>query len=807
MRRCRRVRHGLLALAAGALLCGLTPSASAAPYTITLVARSCPDYPDVMANRARNDIQESLRDLGKDTAYPLDGSVPISPAIEEANDPNCSPITGWEFKFGDGINGTDNGPWGSLSKVRNPINHSLVTLPSTPLLNKFGAPVGVPIAGAVTVQLSDQESALAARNGLWVQGGVPGDPVLDTRFPDTYGFAALRCAKDNLNGDNVEWVGYPTGTTHVFCFAYYVKPPPTSGTIVIAKKVQVDAGQTYTQNFRFVSNITYNPSGDFLLQVQDNQPASETFFRAQTTTGVAPWSVSEDVPTGWRLQSLTCTSLHHTSTVTTSGGTATITLGALDTVTCTYTDQRDADGPLKIAKETIGGVGAFKVLAELPGVRRARHVITTTAPRDPVTWTTPFTQAGTYRVAERLPPRPDGVWHVLRVACDGVRKPRRTSTTTTMAPASTGSLCTFTNVFRPNGRITVNGITLGDTAKIHWVVDGPSRKPRQFQKRVQTDQPGEPKTASGQPTDHLPLGTYTITQTGIVGGGRPWQLIDIACDGGIVDGVIAGGVRIRLTRRVLHVTCTFTNQALAKPEPPIPPIPPEPPDTGGGGSGGGGSEVIPVPKPAPTPPAHFVRRRARALPAGAVQTGFGPAGRVPSVFRATSPDHRLLQAAGGQVSRDPRVARGHRSRVDAMVVRVARLGIRGRLQRLDTTADHQLRVPADPRRVGWWSGGALPGARGSTVLAGHVDGPAGPAVFNRLQFARRGDLITISRRGHHALRYHVTGVREYRKGRLPRQLVFGASRTNRLRLVTCGGRFNAAIGSYDDNIVVYASLI
>ncbi len=113
-----------------------------------------------------------------------------------------------------------------------------------------------------------------------MQGGVPGDPVLTTKFPDQYGFAALRCAIDNLNGDNVEFTRFPSGTTHVFCYAYYVTPPPTSGTIIIRKQVDVDAPQSYTQDFRFVSNITYNASGDFLLAVNNNAPASATFIRA-----------------------------------------------------------------------------------------------------------------------------------------------------------------------------------------------------------------------------------------------------------------------------------------------------------------------------------------------------------------------------------------------------------------------------------------------------------------------------------------------------------------------------------------------
>jgi hypothetical protein len=199
----------LAVLAGAAALLGAAPAASATTYQMTLVARSCPEYTDVMANRARNDIQESLRDLGKTTVYRADGSQPISPAVEEPNHPNCSPITGWEFKFGDGINGKDTGPWGRLSKVRNPIDRTpeprLITKDSTPLLNSTGGDTGNDIEGAVTVTLTDQESALALKRSLWVQGGVPGDPVLNTKFPGTYGFAALRCAIDNLNGDNVEF--------------------------------------------------------------------------------------------------------------------------------------------------------------------------------------------------------------------------------------------------------------------------------------------------------------------------------------------------------------------------------------------------------------------------------------------------------------------------------------------------------------------------------------------------------------------------------------------------------------------------
>jgi len=111
-----RPRHGLLALAVAAALGGLTAPASAAtnPFTITLVARQCHAYTDVMANLARNDIQESLRDLGKNSVY--SSGQRISPSIEDPNNPNCTPITGWRFTFGDGINGADTAISGSCRR-------------------------------------------------------------------------------------------------------------------------------------------------------------------------------------------------------------------------------------------------------------------------------------------------------------------------------------------------------------------------------------------------------------------------------------------------------------------------------------------------------------------------------------------------------------------------------------------------------------------------------------------------------------------------------------------------------------------
>ena len=115
-------------------------------------------------------------------------------------------------------------------------------------------------------------------------GGDPEDPVLAQTYPGPqYGFGALRCATDAVNGDNVEYIYFPAGVTHVFCYALYVVPPPTSGTITIKKHV-VGAPAGQNPSFPFNGSISFDPNGFTLANGQ-----SQDFYRAGGNT----WDVTE----------------------------------------------------------------------------------------------------------------------------------------------------------------------------------------------------------------------------------------------------------------------------------------------------------------------------------------------------------------------------------------------------------------------------------------------------------------------------------------------------------------------------------
>ena len=223
------------------LLLSLCSSASAArPHPtgllLTLAARTCPSYTDITANKARNNIMESLRDLGPDTPY-RDGEN-VDPDVEEAVQPNCRPLTDWRFTLGDSYTSKAvPGPWGVLSIIKGQLREPVVTKKETPLLNARGEATGKQIARGGNDRTRRRRSeARSARVPLGAgRDARPTRSSTSSSPGPEYGFGALRCATDNVNGDNVEYVAIPRRLTHVFCFAYYVKPPPTGGTIVIRK--------------------------------------------------------------------------------------------------------------------------------------------------------------------------------------------------------------------------------------------------------------------------------------------------------------------------------------------------------------------------------------------------------------------------------------------------------------------------------------------------------------------------------------------------------------------------------------------
>lgn len=126
---------------------------------------------------------------------------------------------------------------------------------------------------------------------------------------------------------------------------------------------------------------------------------------------------------------------------------------------------------------------------------------------------------------------------------------------------------------------------------------------------------------------------------------------------------------------------------------------------------------------------------------------------------------------------------------------------------LGLQADGSMEVPVDFDDVGWYTPGGRPGGRGPVVIAGHVDSPTGPAVFLRLHELVPGDAVTVTAADGTTHAYVVTEVLDVAKNAFPTAEVFGATATDTLRLITCGGIFDSAAASYTDNRVVFAERV
>lgn len=142
---------------------------------------------------------------------------------------------------------------------------------------------------------------------------------------------------------------------------------------------------------------------------------------------------------------------------------------------------------------------------------------------------------------------------------------------------------------------------------------------------------------------------------------------------------------------------------------------------------------------------------------------------------------------------------------DPVSVSIPRIGVRSRLVELGLDTKGAMEVPA-PADAGWFSEGPSPGALGPAVIAGHVTWNGAPEVFYRLGALRRGDQVTVTREDGKTAVFTVTRVAQFSKSRFPSRAVYGRIDHAGLRLITCGGTYDASRHRYLDNVVVFARL-
>jgi hypothetical protein len=139
------------------------------------------------------------------------------------------------------------------------------------------------------------------------------------------------------------------------------------------------------------------------------------------------------------------------------------------------------------------------------------------------------------------------------------------------------------------------------------------------------------------------------------------------------------------------------------------------------------------------------------------------------------------------------------------------IGVKTNLITLGLAKGGSMQVPVSTTVAGWFTGSPRPGAVGSSIIVGHVDGRVNSTeargVFFRLNTLKTGDDVFVKRADGTTAEFRVTEVQTYLKDHFPTETVYGPTPDAELRLITCGGAFDSVSRHYLSNIVVYATQV
>ena len=140
-------------------------------------------------------------------------------------------------------------------------------------------------------------------------------------------------------------------------------------------------------------------------------------------------------------------------------------------------------------------------------------------------------------------------------------------------------------------------------------------------------------------------------------------------------------------------------------------------------------------------------------------------------------------------------------------VSIPDIGVSRDIELLTLNSKGALLPPVDFTRAGWYSGGVMPGQVGPAIIASHIDSITAPAVFANLHKMTSKLKNFVSLSDGTDLTFAADRSQVAPKTQFPSSSVYGTVPTPQLRVITCDGTFNRATGHYDDNLVVFATLV
>jgi len=139
------------------------------------------------------------------------------------------------------------------------------------------------------------------------------------------------------------------------------------------------------------------------------------------------------------------------------------------------------------------------------------------------------------------------------------------------------------------------------------------------------------------------------------------------------------------------------------------------------------------------------------------------------------------------------------------LLEIPKLEISAKVQYVGLNSKNEMDVPSNNSDVAWFSLGAVPGRKGSAVIAGHLDGMSGkPAIFWNLHKLEIGNDIYIIDNSGDKKHFQVVSIEKYETGFAPMEKIFGLNDGAYLNLITCSGKWDKTKNNYGERLVVFA---
>lgn len=165
-------------------------------------------------------------------------------------------------------------------------------------------------------------------------------------------------------------------------------------------------------------------------------------------------------------------------------------------------------------------------------------------------------------------------------------------------------------------------------------------------------------------------------------------------------------------------------------------------------------------------------------------------------------------AASASASPSPASSANPAAAGDPATLTISSIGLAATVEKVGVDQYGNMAIPVNPKNLGWYSPGVVPGQPGNAVIDGHYDWygiPQGPLY--KLTSVKAGDEIDIKGVTGGTLVFKVTGPATAVAYNSHPQGLFRKGGDATLTLITCGGDWDAQKQTYTQRELLNAKLV